>query len=90
MDLTGQLETPNRDGHSINVFGAVRLLNGDTLIASGNNNRVFEVTPEGKTVWSIERDELPGTISAGSRTSRFCPTAISFSATRTPARTTRS
>jgi hypothetical protein len=42
------------------VFGAVRLPNGDTLIAGGNNNRVFEVTPEGQTVWSIERDELPG------------------------------
>jgi hypothetical protein len=60
MDLNGQPETPNHDGHGINVFGAVRLRNGDTLIAGGNNNRVFEVTPEGKTVWSVERDELPG------------------------------
>jgi len=25
-----------------------------------NGNRVIEVTPEGKTVWSIEHDELPG------------------------------
>ncbi len=60
IDLNGQPETPNHDGHGINVFGAVRLKNGNTLIAGGNNNRVFEVTPEGKTVWSIERDELPG------------------------------
>ena len=60
MDLVGQPETPGHDGHGINVFNALRLKNGDTLIGGGNNNRVFEVTPEGKTVWSIERDELPG------------------------------
>ncbi len=60
LDLNGQPATPNHDGHGINVFGAIRLHNGDTLIAGGNNNRVFEVTPEGKTVWSIERDEFPG------------------------------
>ena len=33
---------------------------GNTIIAGGNNNRVFEVNPEGKVVWSIEHDELPG------------------------------
>jgi hypothetical protein len=60
MDLVGQPETGGHDGHGINVFGAVRLKNGNTMIAGGNNNRVFEVTPAGKTVWSIERDELPG------------------------------
>ena len=60
LDLVGQPETPGHDGHGINVFNALRLKNGDTLIAGGNNNRVFEVTPDGKTVWSIERDELPG------------------------------
>ena len=48
MDLVGQPETPGHDGHGINVFNALRLKNGDTLIAGGNNNRVFEVTPEGK------------------------------------------
>jgi len=60
LDLVGQPETGGHDGHGINVFGAVRLKNGNTLIAGGNNNRVFEVNPGGKTVWSIERDELPG------------------------------
>jgi hypothetical protein len=60
MDLVGQPATDGHDGHGINVFGAVRLKNGNTMIAGGNNNRVFEVTPAGKTVWSIERDELPG------------------------------
>ena len=33
---------------------------GNTLIATGNGNRVIEVTPEGKIVWSIGHDELPG------------------------------
>ena len=60
LDLVGQPETGGHDGHGINVFGAVRLKNGNTMIAGGNNNRVFEVTPAGKTVWSVERDELPG------------------------------
>ena len=38
----------------------MRLPSGNTLIACGNGNRVIEVTPAGKTVWSIEQDELPG------------------------------
>jgi hypothetical protein len=60
LDLLGQPETGGHDGHGTSVFGALRLKNGNTLISGGNNNRVFEVTPAGKTVWSIERDELPG------------------------------
>ena len=60
LDLNGQPRTPNHDGHGVEVFGAVRLKNGNTLIAGGNNNRVIEVTPAGAIVWSIERDELPG------------------------------
>lgn len=60
LDLNGQPRTPNHDGHGVEVFNALRIPNGNTLIGGGNNNRVFEVTPEGKTVWSIERDELPG------------------------------
>ena len=60
LDLNGQPRTPNHDGHGVEVFNALRLPSGNTLIGGGNNNRVFEVTPDGKTVWSIERDELPG------------------------------
>ena len=60
MDLAGQPETGGHDGHGINVFGAVRLKNGNTLIAGGNNNRVLEVNPKGEIVWKIDRDELPG------------------------------
>ena len=30
------------------------------MIGAGNGNRVIEVNPEGKVVWSLEHDELPG------------------------------
>lgn len=33
------------------ISGAHRLPNGNTLICSGTNSTVFEVTPEGQTVW---------------------------------------
>lgn len=60
LDLNNQPRTPHHDGHGTEVFGAIRLKNGNTLIAGGNNNRVIEVNQQGKVVWSIERDELPG------------------------------
>ncbi|MES2465008.1 MAG: WD40 repeat domain-containing protein [Armatimonadota bacterium] len=60
LDLNNQPRTPNHDGHGTEVFGAIRLKNGNTLIAGGNNNRVLEVNKQGKIVWTIERDELPG------------------------------
>jgi hypothetical protein len=42
---------------------AIRLKNGNTLIACGDGpggNRVFEVDPAGKTVWEVKGAELPG------------------------------
>ena len=43
---------------------AIRLPDGNTLIASadggGNPARVFEVDANGKTVWEVKADELPG------------------------------
>ena len=42
------------------AFGAVRLPNGNTLIATGNGHSVLEVTPEKKIVWKIEQKDLPG------------------------------
>lgn len=60
LDLNNQPRTPNHDGHGIEVFGAIRRTNGNTLIAGGNNNRVLEVDKDGKVVWSVEREELPG------------------------------
>lgn len=41
----------------------VRLPNGNTLISCGDlpgGNRVFEVDPQGQTVWQVQGDELPG------------------------------
>lgn len=62
LDLGGRPRSPGHgpEGHGTELFGAYRLANGNTLIAAGNGNRVIEVTPEGKTVWSLGHDELPG------------------------------
>jgi hypothetical protein len=62
LDLGGRPRSEGHgpEGHGVEVFGAVRLKDGHTLIAGGNNNRVMEVTPEGKIVWSIDQRELPG------------------------------
>ncbi len=42
------------------VFGAVRLANGNTLIATGNGHSVLEVTPKKEIVWQINQNDLPG------------------------------
>jgi len=62
LDLAGRPRSSGHgpEGHGAEVFGALRLPSGNTLIAAGNGNRVIEVTPEGKSVWSIEQRELPG------------------------------
>ncbi|MEZ6037353.1 MAG: PQQ-binding-like beta-propeller repeat protein [Planctomycetota bacterium] len=51
-------------GHGPEAFGnqlfcALRLDNGNTLIATGNGHRVLEVTPEKKVVWMLTADDLP-------------------------------
>jgi hypothetical protein len=62
LDLGGRRRSDGHgpEGHGVEVFGAVRLENGNTLIAGGNNNRVLEVDKEGKIVWSIDQKDLPG------------------------------
>jgi outer membrane protein assembly factor BamB len=62
IDLGGRPRAPGHgvEGHGTEVYGAVRLASGNTLIATGNGNRVIEVTAEGKTVWTLGHDELPG------------------------------
>jgi len=62
LDLAGRPRSPGHgpEGHGTEVFSALRLKNGNTLIGCGNGNRVIEVTPEGKVVWSIEQNELSG------------------------------
>jgi len=62
LDLGGRPRSNGHgpEGHGVEVFGAIRLENGNTLIAGGNNNRVLEVDPKGKIVWSVDQKELPG------------------------------
>jgi hypothetical protein len=42
------------------VYGAIRLKNGNTLIASGGGKSIVEVTPAKKVVWEI-KGKVPGT-----------------------------
>ncbi|MCX7395321.1 MAG: PQQ-binding-like beta-propeller repeat protein [Planctomycetales bacterium] len=42
------------------VYSAQRLANGNTLIGAGDGHRVVEVDQSGKTVWSVEEQDLPG------------------------------
>ena len=62
LDLNGRKPSGGHgvEGHGTSVFSAERLANGNTLIGGGNNNRVLEVDPAGKLVWSIDQKELPG------------------------------
>jgi outer membrane protein assembly factor BamB len=62
LDLGGRPRSNGHgpEGHGVEVYGAVRLANGNTLIAGGNNNRVIEVTPDKQIVWEVGQKELPG------------------------------
>jgi len=62
LELGDRKRSPGHgpEGHGIEVFGAVRLDGGNTLIAGGNNNRVIEVDPKGKIVWQVDQKDLPG------------------------------
>ena len=60
LDLAGRPRTGGHDGHGVEVYNALRMPSGNTLIAGGNNNRVIEVNPAGQVVWSVDHDELPG------------------------------
>lgn len=42
------------------VYGAIRLRNGNTLIATGSGNSVIEVNPAKEVVWDITK-KVPGT-----------------------------
>lgn len=53
-----------KGGHGPEAFGnkaycAVRLENGNTLIATGNGHSVIEVTAKKEMVWKIEQNDLP-------------------------------
>ncbi len=54
-----------KPGHGPEAFGnqvysAVRLANGNTLIGTGNGHGVLEVTPGKEIVWRIDQHDLPG------------------------------
>ncbi len=56
-------------GHGPEAFGgkcfaAIRLKNGNTLIATGNGHSLLEVTPEKEIVWKLEQHDLPGIVLA--------------------------
>lgn len=46
------------------VFGALRLPSGNTLIATGNGHSVLEVDPRGTIVWALHQRDLPGIVLA--------------------------
>jgi Mal s 1 allergenic protein-like len=75
MDMNGRPASPGHgpEGHGVAVFGAIRMPNGNTMIAGGNNNRVLEVTPAGKVVWSVDQKELPGVTLAWVTTLQLLP-----------------
>ena len=47
------------DSFGNKLFGAVRLANGNTLIATGNGHSVIEVTPAKEIVWHLKQNDLP-------------------------------
>lgn len=69
-EVVWELEVPlfgkeKKDGHGPEAFGnkcfaAVRLANGNTLVATGNGHSVIEVTPKKEVVWKLEQKELEG------------------------------
>jgi hypothetical protein len=75
LDLAGRSRSPGHgpEGHGTEVFSALRLKNGHTLIGCGNGNRVIEVNPAGEIVWSIEQNELPGITLAWVTTLQLLP-----------------
>ncbi len=42
------------------AWDAIRLKNGNTLIAGDQRAFVHEVNPKGEIVWAVEKDDLPG------------------------------
>ena len=59
---------------SFMVSGAERLPNGNTLITEGATGRLFEITPDGETVWEY--------VSPWMMSSRFGPSPVVFRAYR--------
>lgn len=75
LDLGGRPRSNGHgpEGHGVEVFGAIRLANGNTLIAGGNNNRVIEVNPKKEIVWQVDQKDLPGITLAWATTLHALP-----------------
>jgi hypothetical protein len=75
MELGDRPRSPGHgvEGHGTELFGAIRLPNGNAMIAGGNNNRILEVNREGRIVWSIDQKELPGITFAWMTTLQYLP-----------------
>lgn len=58
-------DRPRKGGHGPEAFGdqvysAIRLADGNTLIGTGNGHAVLEVSPDKRIVWKLEQHDLPG------------------------------
>ncbi len=65
-EAEGVVREYDRDGKSVweypnvtNVFEALRLGNGNTLIGCGTDRRVIEVAPDKKIVWELKAADVP-------------------------------
>ncbi len=55
----GTTDVPGSGANQLNnPYSAIRLANGDTLIADCSNNRIIEVTPQNAIVWSLTGTDL--------------------------------
>jgi outer membrane protein assembly factor BamB len=73
-DVVWEFEVPmfgreSAPGHGPEAFGnkafsAVRLPNGNTLIATGNGHSVIEVTHDKEVIWEVKQNDLPGIVLA--------------------------
>lgn len=69
---------PPRPGHGPESYGnqlfsALRLPNGNTLLGTGNGHRLLEVTPDRRIAWKVEQRELPGIVLAWVTTLQVMP-----------------
>lgn len=55
------------------VFGALRLPSGHTLVATGNGHSVLEVDAKSQIVWSLQQRDLPGIVLAWVTTLEVLP-----------------
>ncbi|TKG94992.1 hypothetical protein EYV94_09765 [Puteibacter caeruleilacunae] len=60
FDGDGKLVRTIKTPKHANVYSAVRLKNGNTLIACGDGHELVEVDKEGEIVWHVKENDLPG------------------------------